>query len=249
MGIIVKSQAEIALMREAGRIVAVTLETLARAIKPGVATAELDIIAEREIRSRKGAPSFKGYRGFPASICVSINDEVVHGIPGKRVVKEGDIVSLDVGAIFEGFQGDAALTVPVGKVSAGAQALLDATCGALDAGIAAARDKARLGDVSAAIQLYVESRGFSIVREYVGHGIGRDMHEDPQVPNFGEPGTGPVLRKGMTLALEPMVNAGGWRTRVNSNKWTVRTVDGSLSAHFEHTIAIGAGQAEILTKP
>ena len=249
MGIIVKSQAEIALMREAGRIVAVTLEALAAAIRPGMATAELDVIAEREIRSRKGVPSFKGYRGFPASICVSINDEVVHGIPGKRVVKEGDIVSLDVGAIFEGFQGDAALTVPVGKVSAGAQALLDATRGALVAGIVAARDKARLGDVSAAIQLYVESRGFSVVREYVGHGIGRDMHEDPQVPNFGEPATGPVLRKGMTLALEPMVNAGGWRTRVNRNKWTVRTVDGSLSAHFEHTIAIGEGQAEILTRP
>lgn len=249
MAIIIKSEQEIAVMRQAGRIVALTLEALARAIRPGMQTAELDAIAEQEIRSRKGIPSFKGYRGFPASICVSINDEVVHGIPGGRVVKEGDIVSLDVGAIFEGFQGDAALTVPVGKVSQQARALLDATEGALKAGIAAAREKRRLGDVSAAIQRYVEASGFSVVREYVGHGIGRDMHEEPQVPNFGEVGRGPLLRKGMTLALEPMVNAGGWRTRIDSNNWTVHTLDGSLSAHFEHTIAIAGGKAEILTKP
>ncbi|MDO8490852.1 MAG: type I methionyl aminopeptidase [Dehalococcoidia bacterium] len=249
MAIIIKSDREIALMRQAGRIVALTLEALTRAIRPGITTAELDVIAEREIRSRKGIPSFKGYRGFPASICVSVNDEVVHGIPGSRVLKEGDIVSLDVGAIFEGFQGDAALTVPVGKVSPKARALLEATDGALNAGIAAARPKARLGDVSAAIQQYVESRGFSVVREYVGHGIGREMHEEPQVPNFGEPGRGPLLRKGMTLALEPMVNVGDWRTRINRNQWTVHTLDGSLSAHFEHTIAIAEGKAEILTKP
>ena len=248
MAIILKSDQEIAVMRQAGRIVAVTLEALARAIKPGMKTAELDVIAENEIRSRNGTPSFKGYHGFPASICVSINDEVVHGIPGSRVVKEGDIVSLDVGAIFEGFQGDAALTVPVGKVSQQAEALLEATRGALMAGIAAAKAGARLGDVSSAIQEHVESRGFSVVREYVGHGIGREMHEEPQVPNFGAPGHGPLLQKGMTMALEPMVNVGDWRTKVDSNKWTVRTLDGSLSAHFEHTIAVTEGQAEILTK-
>ena len=176
-----------------------------------------------------------------------MNEEVVHGIPGDRALVEGDIVSLDVGAIYQGYQADVAVTVPVGEVSPLARRLIDVTRGALEAGIGAARVGARLGDISAAIQLHTESQGFSVVREYVGHGIGRDMHEEPQVPNFGLPGKGPLLKAGMTLALEPMVNVGGWRTRVGPDRWTVSTLDGSLSAHFEHTIAIAEGGAEILT--
>lgn len=235
-------------MRQAGRIVAATLEVLRNEIRPGIATAKLDAVAEQEIRSRNAIPSFKGYRGFPASLCVSINDEVVHGIPGERILKEGDIVALDVGAIYNGFHGDACVTVPVGNVSRRAQRLMEVTAGALQSGISAARCGVRLGDISAAIQEYAESRGFSVVQEYVGHGIGREMHEEPQVPNFGIRGRGPLLSKGMTLALEPMVNAGDWRTKLNANRWTVLTLDGSLSAHFEHTIAISDGDAEILTK-
>jgi len=176
-----------------------------------------------------------------------VNDEVVHGIPGERVLAEGDIVSLDFGAIFNGFQGDAALTVGAGEVTPQARELMEVTRGALGAGIAAARAEARLGDISAAIQGYAESKGYSVVREYCGHGIGREMHEEPQIPNFGLPGTGPVLKKGMTLALEPMVNIGGWRTRLGGNHWTVLTADGSLSAHFENTLAITDGEAEVLT--
>jgi len=236
------------MMRRAGRIVATVLEVLAKRIKPGMMTEELDAITAHELSRRGAISSFKGYRGFPANLCVSVNDELVHGIPGKRVIEEGDIVSLDVGAIIEGFHGDAALTIGVGRISPQAEALLKATKGALEAGIAAARSGGRIGDISAAIQSYVEARGFSVVREYVGHGIGRDMHEDPQIPNFGPPGQGPVLQKGMTLALEPMVNVGGWRTKVADDKWTVTTADGSLSAHFEHTIAITNGEAEILTR-
>jgi len=248
MGIIIKSPREIDMMRRAGRIVATVLEVLAKRIKPGMMTEELDAITAHELSRRGAISSFKGYRGFPANLCVSVNDELVHGIPGKRVIEEGDIVSLDVGAIIEGFHGDAALTIGVGRISPQAEALLKATKGALEAGIAAARSGGRIGDISAAIQSYVEARGFSVVREYVGHGIGRDMHEDPQIPNFGPPGQGPVLQKGMTLALEPMVNVGGWRTKVADDKWTVTTADGSLSAHFEHTIAITNGEAEILTR-
>ena len=216
-------------------------------IEPGVMTEELDAIAARELSRYGATSSFKGYRGFPASLCVSVNEELVHGIPGKRVLQEGDIVSFDFGAVYEGFHGDAALTVGVGRISPQAEELIKVTEGALREGIAAARTRAHLGDISAAIQSFVESRGLSVVREYVGHGIGRDMHEDPQIPNFGPPGQGPVLRKGMTLALEPMVNVGGWRTRVADDHWTVATADGSLSAHFEHTIAITDGEAEILT--
>lgn len=236
------------MMRRAGRIVATVLEVLAKRIKPGMMTEELDAITAHELSRHGAISSFKGYRGFPANLCVSVNDELVHGIPGKRVIEEGDIVSLDVGAIIEGFHGDAALTIGVGRISPQAEALLKATKGALEAGIAAARSGGRIGDISAAIQSYVEARGFSAVREYVGHGIGRDMHEDPQIPNFGPPGQGPLLQKGMTLALEPMVNVGGWRTKVADDKWTVTTADGSLSAHFEHTIAITNGEAEILTR-
>jgi methionyl aminopeptidase len=248
MGIIIKSDEEIATMRQAGSIVATVLQILSEQVKPGMKTKELDIIAERELERLGAKPSFKGYRGFPANLCVSVNDEIVHGIPGERVLKEGDIVSLDFGAIYEGFQGDAALTVAIGEVSPAAKQLIEATEGSLEAGIAAACPGATLGDVSAAIQNYAESRGYSVVREYTGHGIGRNMHEDPQIPNFGSPGTGPVLKKGMTLAIEPMLNAGGWRTRVADDHWTVLTADGSLSAHFEHTIAINDAEPEVLTR-
>ena len=210
-------------------------------------TKELDIIAERELKRLGGQSSFKGYRGFPANTCVSVNDEIVHGIPGERVLEEGDVVSLDLGAVFKGFQGDAALTVGAGEVSPQAKRLMETTEGALKAGIAAARPGARLGDISATIQHYAESRGYSVVREYTGHGIGREMHEEPQIPNFGVPGSGPVLKKGMALALEPMVNIGDWHTRVDDDHWTVRTAEGSISAHFEHTIAITDGEAEVLT--
>jgi len=248
MSIIIKNDEEIAAMRQAGRIVAIILEILTREIKPGMETRELDDIAAQELKKRGAKSSFKGYHGFPANICVSVNDEVVHGIPGKRVLREGDIVSLDFGAIFDGLQADAAVTVGVGEVNSTAKQLMETTKGALEAGIRAARAGARLGDISAAIQHYAESRGYSVVREYTGHGIGREMHEEPQIPNFGLPGSGPVLKKGMTLALEPMVNVGGWRTRVGDNQWTVFTADGSLSAHFEHTIAITDGEPEVLTK-
>jgi len=247
MGIIIKSDREIELMRQAGKIVAAVLKILSEQMKPGMKTKELDAIAGREVAGLGAKPSFKGYRGFPASLCVSINDEVVHGIPGERVIADGDIVSLDFGAVYDGYQGDAALTVAVGDISPEAKDLLETTEAALGAGIAAAKPGGRLGDVSAAIQNYAEARGYSVVREYTGHGIGRDMHEEPQIPNFGNPGVGPRLASGMALALEPMVNAGDWRTRVDSNHWTVLTADGKLSAHFEHTIVITDGEPEVLT--
>jgi len=247
MGIIIKSDREIELMRQAGKIVAAVLKILSEQMKPGMKTKELDAIAGREVAGLGAKPSFKGYRGFPASLCVSINDEVVHGIPGERVIADGDIVSLDFGAVYDGYQGDAALTVAVGDISPEAKDLLETTEAALGAGIAAARPRGRLGDVSAAIQNHAETRGYSVVREYTGHGIGRDMHEEPQIPNFGNPGVGPRLASGMALALEPMVNAGDWRTRVDSNHWTVLTADGKLSAHFEHTIVITDGEPEVLT--
>ena len=247
MSVLVKSDHEIELMRRAGRIVATVLGILRAEVKPETTTAELDAIAAHEVERLGGRPSFKGYRGYPACTCVSINEEVVHGIPGPRKLKEGDLVSIDFGAIYEGFQGDAAITVGVGKISAQAAELMRATEGALDAGIAAARPGARLGDVSNAIQVHVESRGFNVIREYTGHGIGREMHEDPQIPNFGPPGQGTVLKKGMAFALEPMVCAGDWHTTVGSNYWTVSTMDGSLAAHFEHTLAITRGGARVLT--
>ncbi|MEE9324926.1 MAG: type I methionyl aminopeptidase, partial [Dehalococcoidia bacterium] len=215
---------------------------------PGASTAELDAIALQEITKRDAIPSFKGYRGYPAHLCVSINDEVVHGIPSARVIHDGDIVGLDVGAIVKGFQGDAAVTVGVGLKDPKAQELVETARGALEEGIKAAKCGVRLGDVSAAIQSYVEARGFSVVREYVGHGIGRQMHEEPAVPNYGTPGRGLILQKGLVLALEPMVNMGDWRTKVKEDGWTVVTADGSLSAHFEHTIAITDGDAEVLTR-
>ncbi len=245
--IIIKSETEIAIMRQAGRIVATVLEMLKKEVRAGTKTKELDVIAVRELERLGAKPSFKGYRGFPANLCVSVNDEIVHGIPGERVLDEGDIVSLDLGAIYMGFQGDAALTLGVGKLSPQAKRLMRTTEDSLSAGIAAARPGMRLGDVSVAIQNYAESRGYSVVREYTGHGIGRDMHEEPQIPNFGIAGTGPQLQKGMTLALEPMVCVGDWRTRVGDDRWTVVTADGSLSAHFEHTIAITDAEPEVLT--
>jgi len=234
-------------MRQAGKIVGEVLVLLKSRVQPGMKTVELNVIAEQEVKKLGGIPSFKNYRGYPASLCVSINDEIVHGIPGPRFIKEGDVVSLDFGAIYGGFQGDAAVTVGVGKISVAAAKLIDATAGALKEGIKAARAGARLGDVSHSIQQYAESRGFSIVREYTGHGIGRNMHEDPLIPNYGQSGTGLILRKGMTLALEPMLNIGGWQTKIDDDDWTVRTLDGSLSAHFEHTIAVTDDVAEVLT--
>jgi methionyl aminopeptidase len=217
-------------------------------------TRELDVIAAAETEKRGATSSFKGYRGFPATLCASINDEIVHGIPGDRVLREGDIVSLDFGVIRQGFQGDAAITVAVGAVSEEAQRLIETTEGALEAGIAAARGGSHLGDIAAAIEHHAVSRGYSVVREYTGHGIGRQMHEDPQVPNCTTPafgiqaGAGPELKPGMTLALEPMVNIGDWVTSRDDDHWTVRTRDGSLSAHFENTVVITDGEAEILTR-
>ncbi|HEX9896059.1 MAG TPA: type I methionyl aminopeptidase [Dehalococcoidales bacterium] len=253
MGIIIKSDEEIALMREAGRITAKVLNLVTASVRVGMRTEELDAIAEKETKQYGAKPSFKGYRGYPANLCVSVNDEIVHGIPDKRILNEGDIVSIDFGVIFKGFQGDCARTVGVGAIRPEAKNLIETTAGALKAGITAARQGARLGDISAAIEEYAESRGYSVVREYTGHGIGRQMHEDPQVPNSTKPvlglmkGTGPLLKKGMTLALEPMVNIGSWETKVDDNMWTVRTKDGSLSAHFEDTIAITDDKPEVLT--
>jgi methionyl aminopeptidase len=249
MPIIIKSDDEIAIIREAGRIVAQVLEILKEDIRPGLVAKELDAIVRREFETRGVTPTFLGYHGYPATVCVSVNDQVVHGIPGERVLQEGDIVSIDLGATHRGFVGDAAITVGVGRVSPKAESLIRTTEEALWKGIAAAKAGAPLGAISFAIQRHAESAGFSVVREYVGHGVGREMHEEPQVPNYGPPDRGPILRKGMVLALEPMVNVGDWRTRRDSDNWTVSTLDGSLSAHFEHTIAITDGEAEVLTLP
>ncbi|MCL2678780.1 MAG: type I methionyl aminopeptidase [Dehalococcoidia bacterium] len=252
MSIGIKNAKELEAMRRAGRVVAEVLDILRSSVSAGMKTRELDAIAEREVRRRGARPSFKGYRGYPAAVCVSVNDEIVHGIPGERVLREGDIVSLDFGAIVDGYQGDAAITVGVGPVSQLAQGLMNATRESLMAGIAAARAGGRLGDVSSAVQRFAEARGFMVVREYTGHGIGREMHEEPLVPNFGDPGVGPELKSGMTLAIEPMLTAGltkdGWRTKQGRDGWLVSTADGSLAAHFEHTVAITDGGAEILTR-
>ena len=246
-----KSDDEIALMREAGRITAEILPILRAVVAAGMATRELDAIAEGEIDRRGATSAFKGYPGrgvpFPGTVCVSLNDEVVHGIPGDRVIQQGDLVSLDFGVHYRGFTGDSATTVCAGGPSDEQEKLMEVTEASLQAGIKAARVGARLGDVSAAIEQVVEPSGFAIVREYVGHGIGRAMHEEPQIPNFGTAGTGLVLKRGMVLAIEPMVNIGSWRTVVADDDWTVSTADGSLSAHFEHTIAVGDDGGEILT--
>lgn len=225
------------------------LQRLKEAIRPGVTTGELDRLAEDFIRRHGGMPAFKGYRGYPASLCVSVNEEVVHGIPGDRKLREGDIVSLDLGVVMEGYYGDAAITVPVGEISEEARRLLKVTEEALYKGIEQARPGKRLSDISYAIQKHVEGAGFSVVRDFVGHGIGRELHEDPQVPNFGPPNQGPRLQPGMVLAIEPMVNTGTWKVRILENQWTVVTEDGGLSAHFEHTVAITEKGPEILTLP
>jgi len=243
----IKSPREIALMREAGRIVSETFAVLAKAIKPGVTTLELDRLAENFIRQKKARPAFKGLYNFPASICTSVNEEVVHGIPGQRKLKEGDIISIDLGVELNGYFGDGARTFPVGEISADAKTLLKVTREALTVGTRQARAGNRLFDISHAIQSYVEGHGFSVVRDYVGHGIGRAMHEEPQVPNYGKPGRGLRLVSGMTLAIEPMVNAGTHAVRTLADNWTVVTLDGKLSAHFEHTVLVLNNKPEILT--
>jgi methionyl aminopeptidase len=249
MPIELKGPEEIALMRQAGRAVAEVLVILRQEIRPGLTLKKLDDIVRREFAKRGVVPTFLHYRGYPACLCVSVNDEVVHGIPDRRILQEGDIVSIDLGATYKGFVGDAAITVGVGRISPVAERLVRVTEEALWQGIKVAKAGARLGQISAAIQTHAEGSGFSVVREYVGHGVGRSMHEDPQVPNFGSSDRGPLLQKGMTLALEPMVTAGDWQTKKDSDGWTVRTADGSLAAHFEHTIAITGDEAQVLTLP
>jgi methionyl aminopeptidase len=246
-----KSARELGLMREAGRIVAEVLARIQEAVAPGITTADLEQIADEIIVGRYGAiPSFKGYRGFPGLVCASINEEIVHGIPGRRVLNGGDIVSVDVGVIYKGYHGDAAITAAVGEIDAESQRLMDVTIKSLGVGIDAAVPGNWTTDISKAIQEYVEGQGYAVVREYTGHGIGRQMHEDPQIPNYYEPRIGGRvrLRPGMTFALEPMVNLGGWETKVLGDKWTVVTADGKRSAHFEHTVAVTKNGAEVLTR-
>jgi len=244
-----KSWSELQTMARACRIVVETLDLLEAAAQPGVTTKQLDRVAREAIVKAGARPAFLGYRDYPATLCISVNEEIVHGIPGKRVIQDGDIVSLDLGCTYKGFVADMAVTVGVGNVSREAQRLIDVTKEALWCGIGAARGGSRVGDIGHAIQTRVEAEGFSVVQEYVGHGVGRQMHEDPQIPNYGTPETGTVLRPGMVIAIEPMVNIGDWRTKRDADNWTVRTLDGSLSAHFEHTLAIADGEAEVLTLP
>jgi methionyl aminopeptidase len=242
-----KSQTEIEYMKEAGRIVALAHDAVKQMIRPGVTTASLDKAVEDLIRGQGATPAFKGYHGYPASICASINDQVVHGIPGNITLKEGDIISVDIGAFKNGYCGDAAKTYAVGEISEKAQSLIDVTRQSFFEGLKFCKVGYRLSDVSHAIQSYVESFGFSVVRDFVGHGIGANMHEEPQIPNYGPPGKGPRLASGMVLAIEPMVNAGDYHVHILPDKWTVETVDGSLSAHYEHTVAITDAEPIILT--
>ncbi|NWF93692.1 MAG: type I methionyl aminopeptidase [Syntrophaceae bacterium] len=246
--IIIKSAREIEQLKRSNAIVAEVFQELRKKVVPGVSTLELDRIAEEIILSRGALPAFKGYRGFPATLCISINEEVVHGIPSQRQLREGDIVSLDVGAKLNGYFGDGAITLPVGEVDGEAKRLLEVTEKALYIGIEKARVGNRLFDISHAIQRWVESHGFSVVRDFVGHGIGMDLHEEPQIPNFGSPHQGPRLEKGMVFALEPMVNEGTYEVKILPDGWTVVTADGKRSAHFEHTIVITGDGAEILSK-
>lgn len=249
MPIIIKSDDEIAIMRQAGSVVAQTLNKLVEELRPGLMVKELDKTVRREFEKHGVVPTFLGYHGYPATVCVSVNEEIVHGIPGKRVIQEGDVVSLDLGCTYKGFVADSAVTVIVGKAKPGTQALVDITKGALEEGIRHLRAGVRLGEVSHAIQEYIEPHGMGVVREYVGHGVGREMHEEPQVPNFGPADRGPILKKGMVLALEPMVTLGDWKTRQLEDHWTVVTADGSWAAHFEHTIAVTDGDPMVLTVP
>lgn len=246
--IILKSEREIQSMRDAGRIVAQTLAELKTAIKPGVTTLELDQIAEDFIIKQGAQPAFKGYQGFPASICSSVNEQVVHGIPGLKKLKNGDTVSIDIGTILNGYYGDAAFTFPVGEIDAQVQQLLTVTEQSLYKGIEQAIAGNRLSDISHAVQTHAEQYGYGVVRDYVGHGIGRNMHEDPQIPNYGTPGHGPRLKPGMALAIEPMINMGTHVVKVLKDGWTVVTADGKPSAHFEHTVAITPDGTEILTR-
>ncbi len=246
--IYIKSRREVGIMREAGRIVAGAHELVGKAIEPGITTEELDRIVEEYIIGQDAIPAFKGYQGFPANICASVNNEIVHGIPGPRKLEDGDIISVDIGSIYKGYYGDAARTFAVGKISQQAQDLIDVTRQSFYEGIKFAKEGNRLSDISHAIQSHVEKHGFSVVRNYVGHGIGTNMHEKPQIPNYGPPGKGPRLESGMVLAIEPMVNVGTYEVRVLPDGWTVVTLDGKNSAHYENTIAITDGEPEILTK-
>ena len=246
--IILKTPEEVEIMAKASRVVAEALQVLKKEVRPGISTDELDQLAEEAIRSRGAVPAFKGYRGYPKTLCASINDQVVHGIPSGRRLKDGDIIGLDLGAIVGGFYGDSAITVPVGPIDRDAKRLIEVTEQALLLGIEQAVVGSRLSDISHAVQVHVEKAGFSVVTDFVGHGIGRQLHEEPQVPNYGKPGQGPRLQPGMVLAIEPMVNAGKSDVRILEDRWTAVTQDASLSAHFEHTIAIQAtGPARILS--
>ncbi len=246
--IVRKSAGEIAKIAAAGAILADCIDALTEAAAPGVTTAELDRLAEKFIRQHRGVPTFLGYRGFPASICASPNDMVVHGIPGKYRAAEGDLLSIDVGVTLEGYVADSAVTLPMGAVEPEAQRLLDVTRESLEAGIAECREGRRLGDISHAVQEVVEAAGFSVVRSLVGHGVGKEMHEDPQIPNYGDPGRGPRLEEGMVFAIEPMVDAGAYDVVVADDGWAIHTADGSLSAHFEHTVAVGKKGPRVLTR-
>ena len=247
--IVLKSSHEIDLMRRAGKITAAARALAGEMVKPGVTTQEINDAVEQFIRKQGAVPSFLHYNGYPASACISVNDEIIHGIPGKRVLREGDIVSVDVGAYIGGFHGDCAATFPCGRISPEARRLIDVTRQSFFEGIRFAREGQRLQDISAAVQSYVERNGFSVVREYVGHGVGAKMHESPEIPNFGRPGHGPRLLRGMTLAVEPMVNAGSAAITQLSDGWTVKTADGKWAAHYENTILITDGEPEILTAP
>lgn len=246
--ILIKSAGELEILRRAGKKLAAIMAELSRSLKSGMTTSQVNAVAEQLMASQHVQPAFKGYRGYPASICVSINQEVVHGIPGKRIIREGDLVSLDAGILSENYFSDMAVTVPIGKLATERERLLEVTREALARGIAQAKTGDHLSDISYAIQSWVEAQGFSVVRDFVGHGIGRSLHEEPEIPNFGPPHCGPVLKEGMVLAIEPMVNAGSWETKILDDGWTVATADGKSSAHFEHTVAVTPGGPEILTQ-
>ena len=244
----IKTAQEIAILRDAGKILAEISEDLKRSLREGITTREVDQVAEKLIRQRAVVPAFKGYRDFPGCVCISVNEEVVHGVPGNRLLRAGDIVSLDVGIIHKGYYSDTALTVGIGMIRDALKKLLDVTSQSLDKGIEQARAGNHLSDISHAIQAFVEANHFSIVRDFVGHGIGKSLHEDPEIPNFGPAHNGPILKEGMVFAIEPMVNMGTWQTRISGDGWTVVTQDGAPSAHFEHTVAIMAKGPEILTR-
>jgi len=246
--IVLKSSEEIEKMAKAGGIVGEVLESIKSMIQTGITTKEIEVYADERIRALGGKPAFKGYRGYPASICTSVNDEVVHGIPSSRKLKDGDIISIDLGVYYDGFYGDGAVTVPVGKIDNETAALLQITEEALNLGIENAIVGKRVSDISHAIQSHVEKSGFSVVRTFVGHGIGRELHEEPQIPNYGIPGKGPRLKEGMTLAIEPMVNSGTYEVRILGDGWTAVAIDGKKSAHFEHTVLVTTGKPKILTK-